>query len=336
MYFMSKRSDSMIGKNLEDLTNQRFGRWTVKYRVSQPVTSKAKRQATYWHCVCDCGNERDVSAGSLKSGQSTSCGCLKLEKLSNNLDLINQRFGRWTVIGIGVPKSSKSGRVYKTWKCKCDCGTVRDVTEYSLIRGKSVSCGCYRKEQCRDSATYEDLSHRVFGRWTVIERAPDKFYPGGGRATMWRCKCECGSERIVAGNMLKSGISQSCGCLNVKSIVEEHVQQYLDEHEIIYSSNKSFIDLKGPKGGNLSYDFAIYSDNEIKLLIECQGEQHYKPIKFFGGIEQFANQQLRDSMKRKYAIDNDYPLIEIPYTIRAKDVVYSYLDELFSTYNIVE
>lgn len=53
-----------------------------------------------------------------------------------------------------------------------------------------------------------DLSGMRFGRWTVLERAPSE-----GEAR-WKCRCDCGAERIVLGRNLRSGASLSCGCLN--------------------------------------------------------------------------------------------------------------------------
>lgn len=61
----------------EDLTGRRFGRLTVlgydctsKYRVSQ------------WRVRCDCGTEFVASRANLISGNTRSCGCLKVEKAS--------------------------------------------------------------------------------------------------------------------------------------------------------------------------------------------------------------------------------------------------------------
>ena len=49
-----------------------------------------------------------------------------------------------------------------------------------------------------------------FGRWTVIERAGStKQY-----AALWKCVCDCGTERLVRGTALKNGKSVSCGCVN--------------------------------------------------------------------------------------------------------------------------
>ena len=48
----------------------------------------------------------------------------------------------------------------------------------------------------------------VFGRWTVVSAAP-----GSETGRRWLCRCSCGTEREVAERSLRSGTSQSCGCL---------------------------------------------------------------------------------------------------------------------------
>ena len=52
-----------------------------------------------------------------------------------------------------------------------------------------------------------DLTGRVFGRLTVIERS------GSGLPVRWRCRCECGNETASFGTNLKAGTARSCGCL---------------------------------------------------------------------------------------------------------------------------
>ena len=54
-----------------------------------------------------------------------------------------------------------------------------------------------------------ELMGKKFGRWTVIKR----IYPNKGEQTMYLCKCECGTERIVQGGNLRGGTTKSCGCL---------------------------------------------------------------------------------------------------------------------------
>lgn len=55
-----------------------------------------------------------------------------------------------------------------------------------------------------------DLTGQVFGRLTVLSRAPNDC-TGHVR---WLCKCKCGTEKIVNKDALLSGATVSCGCYN--------------------------------------------------------------------------------------------------------------------------
>lgn len=61
-------------KNMDDLTGKKFGKLTVINRDFE--RTDASKQA-FWWCVCDCGEKISVGRGSLKSGATRSCGCLK-------------------------------------------------------------------------------------------------------------------------------------------------------------------------------------------------------------------------------------------------------------------
>jgi hypothetical protein len=50
-------------------------------------------------------------------------------------------FGRWTVVGPAPRHGSK-----RRLRCRCVCGTERDVQLSNLRRGLTVSCGCYLLE----------------------------------------------------------------------------------------------------------------------------------------------------------------------------------------------
>lgn len=92
------------------------------------------------------------------------------------------------------------------------------------------------------------------------------------------------------------------------SKMEEEVSNFLKSKNIKFETQKTFDNLIDIR--KLSYDFYIPSKN---LLIECQGEQHYKSIEIFGGEKQFRLQKHHDWLKRKYAKDNKINLIAIPY-----------------------
>jgi hypothetical protein len=56
----------------------------------------------------------------------------------------------------------------------------------------------------------DDLYGRRCGRLTVLDRGPN---PYGNGSAFWLCRCDCGTERTVAGYALRKGASRSCGCL---------------------------------------------------------------------------------------------------------------------------
>ena len=53
-----------------------------------------------------------------------------------------------------------------------------------------------------------DLTGKRFGRLTVIRRS----YLNNNK-TYWLCKCDCGAEKIIRRDKLRSGNTKSCGCL---------------------------------------------------------------------------------------------------------------------------
>lgn len=63
-----------------DLTGERFGRLLV---VCKDHIDRVKRgTVVYWLCLCDCGNTAVVRTGSLRSGNTQSCGCLQKDNAS--------------------------------------------------------------------------------------------------------------------------------------------------------------------------------------------------------------------------------------------------------------
>lgn len=60
------------GNGFKDLSGSAFGMWRV---ISFAGVSKNKQ--AMWLCVCVCGDHKTVNGGSLRAGQTKSCGCDK-------------------------------------------------------------------------------------------------------------------------------------------------------------------------------------------------------------------------------------------------------------------
>lgn len=62
-----------------------------------------------------------------------------------------------------------------------------------------------------------DLTGEKFGRLTVISRDENDKY----RCSHWRCRCDCGREKVISISNLRSGGTQSCGCLMIERTREK-------------------------------------------------------------------------------------------------------------------
>ena len=79
-----------------------------------------------------------------------------------------------------------------------------------------------------------------------------------------------------------------------------------------FSTQYTFSDLNGIGGKRLRFDFAIFSNGELKSLIEFNGLQHYLRPKGSWGKE-WDNLIENDKRKREYCEKHNIPLKIIKY-----------------------
>ena len=106
-------------------------------------------------------------------------------------DLVGMKFGRLTVLERGRDRVSKNGRKRIYWRCKCDCGNIKEVLGDNLRCGYTKSCGCIQKERV-SKARYKhgDTDSRLYNVWSAIKRrcfnstVPEYHRYGGRGITM--------------------------------------------------------------------------------------------------------------------------------------------------------
>lgn len=62
--------------------------------------------------------------------------------IKKRIDITGEKYNKLTVLNEG--KNIKNVRY---WVCKCDCGTIKEISMNHLRNGKTKSCGCYIKEK---------------------------------------------------------------------------------------------------------------------------------------------------------------------------------------------
>lgn len=259
-------------------------------------------------CLCKCKidkNEWYAYPTNLLNGQGCpKCKSTTLSKLKNKthetfIEEMSIKHSNILVIGTYINNSTKI-------QCKCK---ICNYTWYSIPNNLlSAGEGC---PYCGilNSANKRSKSHIGFlYDMKILHPELDVLGQYINAKTKILCRCkECNHEWMVTPTNLLQG--QGCPkCNHPKGEVQ--IENFLIKNNINYIPQHTFDDLLGVNLGQLSYDFYLPKYN---YLIEYQGGQHYKPIKFFGGVKQFRIQQEHDKRKREYAKIHGITLLEIPY-----------------------
>lgn len=192
--------------------------------------------------------------------------------------------------------------------------------------------GCIVKYRCRNHPEEGVISqpwdkvkrlvvgcNKCFGRkrnleefLSTFENHPDIIISGEykGLYELLDCECrKCGYTWKTSAASLKIG----SGCPRCKSSHGEiEICKFLDKNNIPYFREFKFEDCVNVF--KLPFDFFLPNHN---MVIEYDGEQHYRPVAFGGrkiGMEKrFIQCKFRDSLKNDYCIKNNIKLVRIPY-----------------------
>ena len=140
-------------KNYQTFSGKKIGRRTlIKYI---PGTKKTHG---YYNTQCECGHIGRVRPSRIeKDIECFKCANDRKRKLFE----IGQRVGSWTIL-----ERMANGRSGTTvYKCKCDCGTVKDVAGVGLRVGDRLRCkGCATRERNleRGSKNKTNLANDLF------------------------------------------------------------------------------------------------------------------------------------------------------------------------------
>lgn len=187
-----------------------------------------------------------------------------------------------------------------------DCNNYEwRITPLNFLKGQKCP-KCQHKLSGKPTKTLEGFKKEVYSivkdEYTVLGKA---YINTNTKIKIRHNNCYFIYE-VSPNNFLRGRRCPFCK----KSKGEIKIKEYLDNKHMDYKMEYSFDDLQGDFD-LLRFDFAILDkENNLKLLIEYDGEFHYRPIM---GEENLNKQQTYDNLKNDYCKINNIKLLRIPY-----------------------
>lgn len=178
------------------------------------------------------------------------------------------------------------------------------------LRILTMGCGCFEcgNDKIAKSRTLDvDYIKEVITSDGNIWINPDE-YIGYGETNL-KIRCKCGNIYTTSfASYIHYNVTRCPQCSQKESKAETRIKTFLNCNNILFEQERSFRDCRDVHA--LPFDFYL---SEHNCCIEFNGKQHYEPIKYFGGEENFVIRQKHDEIKFDYCNRNNIKLICIPY-----------------------
>ena len=271
------------------------------------------------HVVCNNTWKADVS--SLVNGHGCPFCAKNIKKTQSQIvsEIKKLTSGEYEIL------SEYKGNHKKMTFKHLECGNVFEMSANSFLRGQRCPNERYERVAKTNSVPLEIAQEMMLkstnGEYEIVGNYKGLHPRKNGKAKILHKTC---------GNVFevqpKRVINMESGCPKCsESHGERIVRDFLVENKIPFEREYRIKECRNKRP--LPFDFAIIKDGDLKLLIEYDGEQHFKP-KF--GEESFKKTLHNDEIKNKFCKDNDIDLIRIPYkrfnnNKLAKEYIYNIL-----------
>jgi len=191
---------------------------------------------------------------------------------------------------------------------KCKCGNEYEARWSDVTRNKQRQCPeCSLKNKAEKQKLDFNEIKRICKEHGV-ECLEEEYI---NAKTKMRFKCKCGNEYKTQWKGVTRFNQWQCPeCSGKTSKGEKYAIEFLNKEGIQFKTQESLGCINPKTKKQLYYDFVI-----DKIIIEIDGEQHYRLVNF-GTTEEkaeddFNKAKYRDKIKEQYAKDNGYKLYRI-------------------------
>lgn len=242
---------------------------------------------------------------------SNTCGCPKCgwEQISEKMSLTQEEFIKRAIELYGEGKYDYSRVLYNgaTNKVEIGCPRHNFFWQWPFIFLRGYGCTlCAREKKISE---YDCVSRFIKVHGNLYDYSEVKYVKSNEKVIII-CK--------VHGKFLKSPRAhiegQICPVCS-GSYGELAMRKWFDENNIEYIPQYKYSNLRGSKNKPLRFDFYIPI---LNLLLEFDGEQHFRPVCFNGmskekAMNNFNKVQRLDGLKNEYCKIYNIPILRVSY-----------------------
>ena len=260
---------------------------------------------------CACGNEFKTSIKEFKGRKDRNqskrqCNQCGIRSRTNKRKKPHSKFaqevyglvgGRYIVMSEYV--TALEGVRLKHDKCK----TVFTMAPNDFIKGQRCP-NCYGTPKKTTDQFKQDVKSLVGDEYEVIGE-----YKGNKIKTLMQHNT-CGYRWETTPNTFLRGTF--CPKCKVKSKGELRIRELLIKHRVTFKEQFRINECRHIN--SLPFDFAIFENDNLKFLLEYDGEQHFKLTRRRNAESKLAQIIKTDTIKKDYCASHNINLIKISYT----------------------
>lgn len=264
------------------------------------ISKEYKNMKTDMEFMCKCGNIFEATYEQFKNGkhQCNNCGreLTRLASLKDKDSIIKEvenKLGDDYII-LNKDEYKNMNTYLHIYHKKCNHSFKRRVIK--ILNGNQVDCGFCGIQA---TLTFESAKYKLY---ELVGDEYELLSLHNGVLEIRRLECGCVLHKTLSRIRIRG---LKCDC-QIQSKGESRVEKYLINNNIEYKKQYKFTDCKFYR--ELPFDFYLPQYN---ILIEYDGEQHYRILKHWGGLDSFIERKIRDTIKTIYCKENNIKLIRI-------------------------
>lgn len=268
---------------------------------------------------CLCGEIFETTFMKFKDRNKRQCNkCSKRERWHYNkiLKTIN-KYSNCKLLNKPNEKFSANTKLL----LECCCGTVFTTDIKHFIYDNKRECYECKLKKSRSGGRlfYNEIKNYIendSGSECKLLTTEDEYI---NTQQKLKLQCKCGNIFYRSYNVFSRGCFECRSCTRKASKGEMAILEFLKENNINYKTEYWFENLKGDTNKPLQFDFAILDEqNNLIMLIEYDGQQHFETVNFGGisesrALKNFKTTLKHDEMKNQYCKNKNIKLLRIPY-----------------------